>query len=174
VVFLTAQLAFQLRDLSPQTLLGGELHPLRGSIREWSSEVVGVEWNLYFLDLLGTNRDDAHSEAILVWELSPGKNAKLLGPVRTDNTIPGENAVDTNPVVKVVSGLGGGEVVDVVIRALALDFYDFRTSETLPVEAKLVVITGELVAEQANKLNRVWSNVDVVFPTLSETDDGSG
>ena len=154
--------------------MGRELHPLGGPIREWSAQVAGVEWNLHFLDLLGTNGDDTHSEVILIWELSTGKDAELLGPVRTDNTIASENAVDSNSVVKVVSGLGGGEVVDIVIRAFALDFHNFRTSKAFPVEAKLVVITGELVAEQANKLNRVRSNIDIELPILGETDDGGG
>ena len=154
--------------------MGRKLHLLRGPIRKWSSEVAGVEWNLYFLGLLGTNGDDAHSEVILVWELSASEEAELLGPVRTNNTVASENAVDTNSVVKVVSGLGGGKVVNVVIGLLALDFHNFRTSKALPVEAKLIVITGELVAEQANKLDRVRSDMDIKFPTLSETDDGSG
>jgi len=129
---------------------------------------------MYFLGLLGTNGDDAHSEVIFVWELSTGKDPELLGPVGTDNTISGENAVDTNSVVKVISGLGRGEVVDVVIRTLALNFHNFCTRKTLPVEAKLVVVTGELVAEQADKLNRVRSNIDIELPVLGKTDDGSG
>jgi len=129
---------------------------------------------VYFLGLLGANRDDAHSEVILVWELSTGKDPELLGPVGTDNTISGENTVDTNSVVKVISGLAGGEVVDVVIRALSLNFHDFCAREALPVEAKLVVVTGEFVTEQADKLNRIRSNMDIELPVFGKTNDGSG
>ena len=150
------------------------MHPLRGPIREWSSEIAGVERNLHLLSLLGTNRDDAHGEMILVWEISTGEETEPLGPVRTDNTIPSENAVDTNSMVKEVSGSGGGEVVNVVIGALALDFDDFRTGEALPVEAKFIIVASELVTEQADELDCVWSNIEVELSTLSETDDGSG
>ena len=118
--------------------------------------------------------DDAHGEVILVRELSTGKEAKLLGPGGTNNTIASENAVDTNSVVEVVSGLSGGEVVDIVVGLLAFDLHDFSAGKALPVEAKLIVETSEPIAEQANKLNCVWSDIDAELSTLDKADDGSG
>ena len=126
---------------------GGERYPLRSLVREFISEVGGVEWNPDVLSLCGVDGDYLHGEVILVWECSTGEEAKPLGPGRVDDSIAGENAVDTNSVVKVVSGLGSGEVVDIVIGILALDFRDLCTSKALPVETKLVVEASKLLAE---------------------------
>ena len=134
--------------------LGEEsLYPQTGSVRERGSEVAGNEWNLHLLSLVRPNRDDAHGEIILVWELSTGEEAELLGPVGTGKTIASENTVNTNSVVKVVSSLGGGKVVNIVIGRLALDLHDFSTSKAFPVEAELVVETRESTTEQVDEID---------------------
>jgi len=107
--------------VSPRTLGGGKLHPLRGLVREWVSKVVGIERNIDRLGFAGANGDDLHVKVILIWEFSSSEEAKPLGPIRADNAVASENIVDTNSVVEIVTGLGGSEIVHIVICRLTPD-----------------------------------------------------
>lgn len=110
----------------------------------------------------------------MIWELSTTEGANPLRPVRAYSAVASENAADTDSMVKEVSGLGSGEVVIVIIGLLPLDFHHPRTSKSLPVEAKVATEASQLVSEQTNELDGVWSDIGVVLAILEETDYGSG
>ena len=70
--------------------------------------------------------------------------------------------------------MGSGEVVNVVIDLQILDLDDLCTSETLPVKVNLVVEVGEILADQAYKIDDVWCDIDVILAVFEETDDRGG
>ena len=118
-------------DLTEPTLLpaawGSMGHTLRG--RKTAKGDRGV------LDLVGDN--DTHKGALSVgvfprWhpdllgvvaanEFLTDEEAKALGPLRIGDTIASKNAVDANPVGKVVSSLESGQVVGVAVSGHALN-----------------------------------------------------
>lgn len=70
--------------------------------------------------------------------------------------------------------MGSGEVVNVVINLQILDLDDLCTSETLPVKIDLVVEAGEILADQAYKIDGVWCDIGVILAVFEETDDRGG